>query len=148
MKGREYPDLIDQARKHAKDVGGGQPVALVPIQKSRLDYAKVDHFLDFISQPEFLQDVAYGTKTLKLSHGAKLEIPNVVRSVISSRIIDLYLAYCTETGFSALKRTSLYSILQVRLHSSLMSWGISYHGTFCGSSFLLLFSSVSVLFLL
>ncbi|XP_064631618.1 uncharacterized protein LOC135489918 [Lineus longissimus] len=104
---------IDQARKHAKDIGGGQPVSVGPIEKSRLDDVKVDHFLDFDSQPEFLQDVAYGTKTIKLSHGEKLEIPNVVRSVISSRIIDLYLGYCEETGFSSLKRSSLFSIIQV-----------------------------------
>ncbi|XP_064637531.1 uncharacterized protein LOC135493845 [Lineus longissimus] len=104
---------IDQARKHAKDIGSGQPVSVGPIEKSRLDDVKVDHFLDFVSQPEFLQDVAYGTKTIKLSHGEKLEIPNVVRSVISSRIIDLYLGYCEETGFSSLKRSSLFSIIQV-----------------------------------
>ena len=36
------------------------------IKRSRLHPAKVDHFLDFVSSPSFLQDVAYGTKKLKL----------------------------------------------------------------------------------
>ena len=25
-------------------------------------YLKIDHFLDFVSRPEFIQDVAYGNK--------------------------------------------------------------------------------------
>ncbi|XP_064648686.1 uncharacterized protein LOC135500898 [Lineus longissimus] len=80
-----------------------------------MDEAKVDHFLDFISRPEFLQDVAYGTRTMKLSHGEKLEIPNVVRTTIVSRLIQMYLAYCEEIGFQPLKRSSLFSIIQARM---------------------------------
>ncbi|XP_022107324.1 uncharacterized protein LOC110988276 [Acanthaster planci] len=48
-----------------------------------------------------------------MSHGEKFEIPNVVRSVIASRIIDIYQSYCEETGFSPLKTRSLCSIIQV-----------------------------------
>ena len=37
----------------------------------------------------FVQDVAYnGTKTLKLSNGEEMEIPNLVRTVIASEIVD------------------------------------------------------------
>ena len=85
------------------------------ITRARLDSSKVDHFLDFISRPNFVQDVAYGTKTLKLSNGEKMEIPNVVRTVIASRIVDLYQQYCQETGFLSHGRSTLFSILQVRI---------------------------------
>ena len=107
---------IDQARKHARDVGQAQPVPHEPITRSRLDEIKVDHFLDFISRPEFIQDVAYGTRTVKLSHGEKLEIPNVIRTTIASRLIQLYQAYCQETGFTPLQRSTLFSLIQVGIH--------------------------------
>ena len=64
-------------------------------------------FLDFISRPNFVQDVAYGTKTLKLSNVERMEIPNVVRTVIVSRIVDLYQQYCQETGFLSHGRSTL-----------------------------------------
>ena len=57
---------------------------MVPVLVSK----QSNHFLDFISRPNFVQDVAYGTKTLKLSNEEKMEIPNVVRTVIASRIVD------------------------------------------------------------
>ena len=94
----------------------GKPVPqMEAITRARLDPSKVDHFLDFISRPNFVQDVAYGTKTLKLSNGEKMEIPNVVRTVIASRIVDLYQQYCQETGFLSHGRSTLFSILQVRI---------------------------------
>lgn len=104
---------IDEARKHAALAGPGRAVELPTIHRCRMDPAKVDHFLDFLKSPSFLQDVAYGTKFLKLSTGEKLEIPNVVRTVVSSRLIKLYFSYCSEVGFQALKRSTLFNILQV-----------------------------------
>ena len=104
---------IDEAQKHAALAGPGRAVELPTIHRCRMDPAKVDHFLDFIKSPSFLQDVAYGTKFLKLSTGEKLEIPNVVRTVVSSRLIKLYFSYCSEVGFQALKRSTLFNILQV-----------------------------------
>ena len=106
---------IDEARKHVAKVGVGKPVPRIePITRSRLDLTKVDHFIDFISRPNFLQDVAYGTKSLKLSSGESIEIPNVVRTVIVSRLVNLYRRYCQESAFDPLGKTTLFSILQVR----------------------------------
>lgn len=65
----------DEARKHAFINKPGQAIEPPQLQQSQLDLAKVDHFLDFTASPSFLQDVAYGTKTLKLSDREKLEIP-------------------------------------------------------------------------
>jgi len=50
---------IDEARKHASEHKPGQIIEPPPIKRCRLDPTKVDHFLDFISSPSFLQDVAY-----------------------------------------------------------------------------------------
>ena len=60
---------IDQARDHATKTGRGQPVEERQIFRTRIDSTKVNHFLDFTSRPELLQDVAFGTKTLRLDSG-------------------------------------------------------------------------------
>lgn len=105
---------IDKARKHAFLNEPGQQIEPPQIKRSRMHPAKVDHFLDFVSSPSFLQDVAYGTKKLKLSDGDTLEIPNVVRTVIASRLVQLYTSYCSATGFQPLGRSStLFNILKV-----------------------------------
>ncbi|KAK3745924.1 hypothetical protein QZH41_010219, partial [Actinostola sp. cb2023] len=104
---------IDEARKHAFQTKPGQPLEAPTLQRSRLDAVKVDHFLDFVSSPSFLQDVAYGTKTLKLSSGERVEIPNVVRTLIASRLIQLYIQYCDESGFDTMGRSTLFNILKV-----------------------------------
>ncbi|XP_073242488.1 acetylcholinesterase-like [Porites lutea] len=83
---------IDQARCHATDVGEGQPIHDKPIFRARLDHVKTDHFVDYISRPCFLQDVAYGTRKLKLDSGGHAVIPAVIRTLIPSRIIAQYQA--------------------------------------------------------
>ena len=103
---------IDEARKHALRTSPGHIEPPV-LQRCRFDPVKVDHFLDFISSPSFLQDVAYGTKTLRLSDGETIEIPNVVRTVVASRLTHLYQSYCSESGFEPMGRSTLLNILKV-----------------------------------
>lgn len=104
---------IDQARKHAAMAGVGVQEERDPVIRYRLNGDKVDHFLDFISSPIYIQDVAFGTRKLKMSTGEDIEIPNVVRTVVSSRIINLYQAYCNEVDFTPLGKSTLFSILKV-----------------------------------
>ncbi|XP_078349911.1 uncharacterized protein LOC144634762 isoform X2 [Oculina patagonica] len=104
---------IDQARKHAAFVGEGVSEEREPVIRYRLVGEKVDHFLDFISSPHYLQDVAYGTRKLKLSTGESIEIPDLVRTVISSRMVKVYQSYCREVDFNPLGRSTLFSILKI-----------------------------------
>ena len=105
---------IDQARNHAIKSGKGQPVEDKQVFRLRIDSTKVDHFLDFISRPELLQDVAFGTKTLRLdSAGERIVIPAAVRTLIPSRIIEQYTAYCKQQEFEPASERSLYRILDV-----------------------------------
>lgn len=90
---------IDQARDHATKSGRGQPVAEKQIFRSRINNDQMDHFLDFVSRPEFLQDVAFGTKTMKLDSGERITIPAVVRTLIPTRIIEQYISYCKQQQF-------------------------------------------------
>lgn len=104
---------IDEARKHALVASPGQVIEPPVLQRCRLDPVKVDHFLDFISSPTFLQDVAYGTMTQKLSSGEKIEIPDVVRTVVASRLIQLYQSYCKEYKFAHLGQSTLFNIVKI-----------------------------------
>lgn len=105
---------IDEARKHAAREGPGKPVELPKVHRSRMDPVKVDHFVDFISRPDYLQDVAFGMKKLKLENGEEIEIPNVVRTVTASRLVKLYTSFCKESDFEPLGRSTLFNILNVR----------------------------------
>ena len=104
---------IDQARQHATEVGKGQPLPEIPSFRTRIEHEKVDHFIEYISRPEFVQDVAFGTKTLKLDSGEKIIIPAVIRTVIPSRIIRQYLDYCKEQEFEPTSQRSLYRMIEV-----------------------------------
>ena len=78
---------IDEARQHATKVGEGLPVPQEPIFRSRISPVQIDHFIDYIARPEMLQDVAFGTKVLKLDTGGSIIIPAVIRTMIPSSII-------------------------------------------------------------
>ena len=104
---------IDQARKHAAVVGAGVSEQQQSVVRYRLDSQKLDHFLDFISCPHYIQDVAYGTKRLQMSTGEVLEIPNLVRTVLSSHMVALYQNYCCEIEFDPLTRSTPFALLKV-----------------------------------
>lgn len=104
---------IDEARQHATKVGEGLPVPQEPIFRSRISPVQTDHFIDYIARPEMLQDVAFGTKLLKLDTGGSIIIPAVIRTMIPSRIIEQYSAYCKEQNFEPAGQRSLYRIIEV-----------------------------------
>ena len=103
---------IDEARQHATKVGEGLPVPQEPIFCSRISPVQIDHFMDYIAGPEMLQDVAFGIKLLKLDMGGSI-IPAVIRTLIPSRIIEQYSAYCKEQNFEPVGQRSLYRMMEV-----------------------------------
>ena len=104
---------IDQARSHAAEEGPGQPVVSEPIKRTRLDPVKTNHFVNFIASANFIEDVAYGTKELKLDSGEKIPIPDVIRTMVPSRIIKQYISHCQETEFKPASERTLYTIIDV-----------------------------------
>ena len=102
---------IDQARRHKTEAGPGQPIPKHALTRTRLDKVKTDHFIDFISSPALLQDVAYGTKTLSLDNGEKITVPAAIRTAIPSRIVATYRSHCKNTGFETTSERTLYRIL-------------------------------------
>ena len=104
---------IDQARKHATEDGKGQSVRPDPIFRQRISRAQVEHCIDYISRPEMVQDVAFGTKVLKLDSGDSIIIPAVVRTMIPSRIIEQYQSYCAQQNFEPAGSRSLLRMIEV-----------------------------------
>lgn len=105
---------IKQARKLAKEKGPGMAQEKAFQHRIRLPVSKVDHFIDFVNRPYFYQDVAYGTRVIKLETGEKLSMPNVVCTVTQTTMIHQYLQYCDEVKLSPLSTRTLYKILEVR----------------------------------
>ena len=101
------------ARRHRLQHGIGAPVpqkALVV--RERVDPARLEHFIDFITSQHVIQDLPFGRRKLKLSSGETLEVPNVVRLLIPSRLVEQYYQFSQETGFSdPLGRSTLLKIL-------------------------------------
>ena len=101
---------VDEARQHATKVGEGLHVSQEPIFRSRISPVQIDHFIDYIARPEMLQDVAFGTKVLKLDTGESIIIPAVIRTMIPSRIIEQYSACCKEQNFEPAGQRLLYIV--------------------------------------
>ena len=72
---------IKKARAHSSSEGPGIPITKIPQHRIRLDKCQLDHFLEFTSRPYFYQDVAFGSRKLKLDSGEELVMPNIVRTV-------------------------------------------------------------------
>lgn len=100
------------ARKHAMEVGAGQAVEPPTKQvREKIDARKMEHFLDFITASNIVQDLPFGQRTLTLSNDVKLQIPNVIRTLIPSRLIVQYQQYCKENSYEPLSRSTLFRIL-------------------------------------
>ena len=82
---------IKRARAHAREYDPGSLVETSPTHRVRISPAKLDHFLDFVNRPYFYQDVAFGTRKLKLPCGEE-----------------------EEEKFEPLSRATLFRVLEVR----------------------------------
>ena len=99
------------ANLHRLQHGPGAPLTHQPSPRIRVDQRQLDHFLSFITSPHLVQDLPFRHKTLKLSSGQLIEIPNVIRTMISQRIARQYTHYCQETGFKPFSERTMLRVL-------------------------------------
>ena len=104
---------IKWARAHAKECGPGSLIEKLPSHHVRLPAAKIDHFVDFINRPYFYQDVAFGTRKLKLESGEKITMPNIIRKVTRSTRVNQYKQFYKEEQIEPLSRATLFCIIKV-----------------------------------
>ena len=78
-----------------------------------IDKSKLEHFLSFVDQPYFYQDVFFGTRTVKLDSGQRMLIPQIGRTLGRSTRIEQYHQRCIEE-YQPLGKSTLFRILKVR----------------------------------
>ncbi|XP_078696170.1 uncharacterized protein LOC144924634 [Branchiostoma floridae x Branchiostoma belcheri] len=124
------------ARHHQILHGRGTPVPTTISRRMKVDPAKLDHFLSFITSPHILQDMPFGERTLKMTNGQEVKMPNVIRLMIPSRIIAQYNQYCMESGFVPMGERSLSRILSTCAASARKSLqGLDYFTSEGGKAF-------------
>ena len=74
------------------------PIEPGQYSRKKLSDAQINHFLDFLRYGGVMQDVASGTRSVKLSTGSRATIPNAVRTVPKAEIIMLYTSACDKEG--------------------------------------------------
>lgn len=101
------------ANLHRLQYGQAAPVQVHVRQVPRLkiDERQLDHFLAYITSPHLVQDLPFGEKTLKLSSGRVINVPNVIRTMIPQRIAKQYVVYCSESGFVPFGERTMLRIL-------------------------------------
>lgn len=87
---------IKKARSHTKNFGPCAVIVKQPVHRVRIDLIKLEHFLRFVDQPYFYQDVVYGTRNIKLDSGEQFVMPNIVRTVTRSTMIEQYIKHCKD----------------------------------------------------
>lgn len=100
------------ARHHILLHGRAEPVPSHGGKRMKVEPAKLEHFVSFITSPHVLQDVPFGEKLLKLSTGEVIKTPNVIRIMIPERMIQQYQQYCSETGYEPMSKRTLHRVLQ------------------------------------
>lgn len=102
------------ARLYAEEYGDGMIIVPPPRTCVRFYPAQMEHFIDFVLSPHVTTDLPFGEKTLQLSDGTNLQVPDTIRSINSTRIIQQYYEYCYQmySDFVPLGSSSLYKILE------------------------------------
>ena len=125
------------ARLHAGKYSAGSRIEVTRVVK-RFDDHQIAHFIDFIVAPHACNDLPFGEKVLKLSSGIELFVPNTIRNMGATRIIEQYLSYCKEMclDFEPLSRSSLFTILETCKASTRKSLqGVNYFAAEGGEAF-------------
>ena len=91
---------VKQARKHASNDTTGMPIEPGHYSHKKLNDAQINHFLDFLEYGGVMQDVANGTRSVKLSTERRATIPNAVRTVHKAEIIRFYTSACDKEGYT------------------------------------------------
>lgn len=101
------------ANLHRMQYGRGVPVPahVRHVPRLKIDRKQLDHFLAYITSPHLVQDLPFGEKSLKLSSGRVISVPNVIRTMIPQRIAKQYIEYCSETGFEHFSERTMLRIL-------------------------------------
>ena len=136
------PGLTDYryytARLHVGGHGAGSRVETTTKIVTRFDDCQIAHFVDFIVSSHIYTDLPFGENVLKFSSGIELFVPNTIRNMGATRIVDQYLPYCEEIckDLEPLSKNSLFTILDTCKASTRKSLqGVNYFAAEAGEAF-------------
>ena len=99
------------ASLHRLQHGPGARVSVEQSTRLRVTRDQLYHFLEFITSPHLVQDLPFGEKTLVLSTGESVVVPNVIRTMIPQRIVQQHKRFCEETDFVPFSESTMLRIL-------------------------------------
>ncbi|CAC5386464.1 unnamed protein product [Mytilus coruscus] len=109
------PDLTKYrfyaAKQHSDEVGCGLPVSRERLTRNKIDIAELEHFIDFIISSDVVKDLPFGMKTMKLTSGEIVNVPNLIRSLAPSSLVNQYIQFCDSENVGHLGRSTMYKIL-------------------------------------
>ena len=126
------------ACKHAAEFSHAAQIDQSSAGLQRFEYDQVEHFIEFTTSEHVCTDLPFGERCLKQSSGDELFVPNTIRNMTPTHIIQHYYIFCEENspGFCPLRRSSLYSLLDVCKASTRKPLqGINYFAADAGDAF-------------
>ena len=130
---------FSMARLHKLKFGRGiREVNESQVPRYRVAPEKLDHFLDFVTSSHVIQDLPFGTKSFKLSSGEVLDIPNVIRVMAPTHVVQQYHQYCKETEFAdPLQKSTLMKVMSEACLASIRKClqGLDYYVAEGGKAF-------------
>ena len=103
---------VQQARKWAESFGALNLKPEKQFTKNKLNVNSAEHFINFLFETDLIQDVAYGTNTLKFSDGSKQLLPKAILTLSRSHTIAEYKEHCQHFDFTPLSDSTLWQILK------------------------------------
>lgn len=95
-----------KAKTHCQDVGCGMPLTVERKHRNKMNEEQLEHFIDYLVSSDIVKDLPYGTKTMKLSTGQIVEVPNLIRSLAPSSLIEQYKQLCAAQNIKHLGNKS------------------------------------------
>ncbi|VDH92826.1 Hypothetical predicted protein [Mytilus galloprovincialis] len=109
------PDLTKYrfyaAKLHSDEVGCGLPASKERLKRNKIDIAELEHFIDFIISSDVVKYCLFGMKTMKLTTGEIVALPNLIRSLAPSSLINQCIQFCDSENVGHLGRSTMYKIL-------------------------------------
>jgi hypothetical protein len=102
--------MITQAIQHGLNNGFGSLIPRQHFYRTRVSFNRIKHFIDFLFDHDYVQDVAYGTTQIRTMNET-FTIPLVVKKCINSHIVYAYDEYCQQIPLQRLSNNSLYRVL-------------------------------------
>ncbi|CAC5390139.1 unnamed protein product [Mytilus coruscus] len=119
------PDLTKYrfyaAKQHSDEVGCGLPVSRERLTRNKIDIAELEHFIDFIISSDVVKDLPFGMKTMKLTSGEIVNVPNLIRSLAPSSLVNQYIQFCDSENVGHLEKLCASSEKKKELKSKLLN---------------------------